>query len=251
MYNREVSLSKYICTHDTPYYNFPLFDMFWYNFELIEIILFILLLCEIKNAQTIAEAEWGEEDEWEWESEEEAEEPQNNGSNGMKMPTTTNNGNGYTATNGTSNGTTKQSNGTALSNGNNSTTTANGYHINEEDNEIEEVNGKADIKIQGNLLKIERTGPVEWSDDEYEEEEEEYEDEEKEVEEPKTVPPAPPPPPPAPPAPPPPPPMPPGGMSTSILSLAWRNSLLIRYVIVKTFKKNFPRFNISLFSWNA
>ena len=121
------------------------------------------------------------------------------------MPTT-NNGNGYAATNGT----TKQSNGTALSNGLNSSNTANGYHINEEDTEIEEVNGKADIKIQGNLLKIERTGPVEWSDDEYEEdEEEEYE---KEVEEPKIAPPAPPPPPPAPPAPPPPPPpMPPGG----------------------------------------
>ena len=102
------------------------------------------------------------------------------------------------ATNGTSNGT----NNTAKQNGTLSNGIANGHHINEEDHQIEEVNGKADIKIQGNLLKIERTGPVEWSDDE-------YEDDEEEVEENNDIPPPPPPPPPPTNIPPPPPPPPP------------------------------------------
>ena len=137
------------------------------------------------------------------------------------------------------NGLTNNSNGTANGATDAKTTTnwhsnlqngtANGHHINEEDNVIEEVNGKADIKIQGgfylmkwksslrinplglqtynckrisfiisgNLLKIERTGPVEWSDDEYEEEEveEEYEQEDhKKIEvAPASAPPPPPP----------------------------------------------------------
>jgi len=61
----------------------------------------------------------------------------------------------------------------------------------------EEATGKANITIDGSLVKIDRS-KVDWSDDEFEEEEEEK---------PKAIP-APPPPPPAPPAPPPPPPPP-------------------------------------------
>jgi len=62
----------------------------------------------------------------------------------------------------------------------------------------EEATGKANITIDGSLVKIDRS-KVDWSDDEFEEDEEE--------EKPKAIP-APPPPPPAPPAPPPPPPPP-------------------------------------------
>ena len=58
--------------------------------------------------------------------------------------------------------------------------------------------GKADIKIQGNLLTINRKGPVDWSDDEYDES-------------PAPPPPPPPPPPPKSPIPPPPPPPPVNG----------------------------------------
>jgi len=58
--------------------------------------------------------------------------------------------------------------------------------------------GKANIKIDGNLVTIDRTKPIDWSDDEFEESDDE---------EPTTsAPPPPPPPPPAAPAPPPPPP---------------------------------------------
>lgn len=62
----------------------------------------------------------------------------------------------------------------------------------------EEATGKANITIDGSLVKIDRS-KVDWSDDEFEEDEVE--------EKPKAIP-APPPPPPAPPAPPPPPPPP-------------------------------------------
>lgn len=67
-----------------------------------------------------------------------------------------------------------------------------------EDKPDEEATGKANITIDGSLVKIDRS-KVDWSDDEFEEEEED--------EKPKAIP-APPPPPPAPPAPPPPPPPP-------------------------------------------
>jgi len=67
-----------------------------------------------------------------------------------------------------------------------------------QDKPDEEATGKANITIDGSLVKIDRS-KVDWSDDEFEEEEEE--------EKPKAAP-APPPPPPAPPAPPPPPPPP-------------------------------------------
>ena len=80
--------------------------------------------------------------------------------------------------------------------------------INEEDQEIEEVKGIADIKIEGNLLTIKRNGPIDWSDDEYEEEEEDIEPE---------IEPPPPPPPPPPPVPPPPPPLPPGESNASMM----------------------------------
>ena len=105
-----------------------------------------------------------------------------NGSSGMK--TGTGNDNGYDEN-------------SVVQNGNHN----NGHGINIEDREIEEAKGKADIQIEGNLLKIARTGPVDWSDDEYEDDEEEV----------NTIPIPPPPPPPAPPPPPPPPP-PPSGM---------------------------------------
>lgn len=84
------------------------------------------------------------------------------------------------------------------------------------ENEVDEekpvdAKGKADIRIHGNLIKIDR-GPIEWSDEE-EEEEEEMKPPPAKV--PSPVPPAPPPPPPppvkAPPVPPPAPPPPPGG----------------------------------------
>lgn len=103
-----------------------------------------------------------------------------------------NNHSSSTNTNGT-NMTTQNghlTNGINMTNGK-----SNGHIINIEDTVIEEATGKADIQIQGNLLKIARNGPVEWSDDEYEDEEE------------KIPPPPPPPPPPAPPPPPPAPPM--------------------------------------------
>ena len=105
-----------------------------------------------------------------------------NGSSGMN--TGTGNDNGYDEN-------------SVVHNGNHN----NSHGINIEDREIEEAKGKADIQIEGNLLKIARTGPVDWSDDEYEDEEEEV----------NTIPIPPPPPPPAPPPPPPPPP-PPSGM---------------------------------------
>ena len=63
----------------------------------------------------------------------------------------------------------------------------------------EEATGKANITIDGSLVKIDRS-KVDWSDDEFEEDDEPEE-------KPKSIP-APPPPPPAPPAPPPPPPPP-------------------------------------------
>jgi len=159
------------------------------------------------------EEAWGEDDEWEWESEE-GEDQKGHENSEVKMPQQlqlatnglTNNSNG--TANGATDAKTTTNWHSNLQNG-----TANGHHINEEDNVIEEVNGKADIKIQGNLLKIERTGPVEWSDDEYEEEEveEEYEQEDhKKIEVAPASAPPPPPPPPMPPAPPPPPPMPSG-----------------------------------------
>ena len=62
-----------------------------------------------------------------------------------------------------------------------------------EEDKPHDATGKADIKIQGNLLTIKRKGPAEWSDDEYDE---------------SPAPPPPPPPPPKSPIPPPPPPPP-------------------------------------------
>lgn len=109
------------------------------------------------------------------------------------------NGNVTPVTNGIS----TMKNGNHANNGNHATQNGNGHinHINDDDKVVEEAKGKADIKIQGNLLRIARTEPVDWSDDEYEDEEEPEE---------KVAPPAPPPPPPPAPAPPPPPPPPPG-----------------------------------------
>ena len=72
----------------------------------------------------------------------------------------------------------------------------NGKNEEEEDENPIDAKGKADIKIQGNLLTINRNGPVEWSDDEYDE---------------STKPPPPPPSPPPPKSPIPPPPPPPPG----------------------------------------
>ena len=96
-----------------------------------------------------AEEAWGEDDEWEWESEEEGEDQKGRENSDVKMPPPP-----------ATNGLTSNSNGIAndsadakpnwhsnLQNG-----TANGHHINEEDNVIEEVNGKADIKIQGDFF---------------------------------------------------------------------------------------------------
>ena len=71
----------------------------------------------------------------------------------------------------------------------------NGVHDDEDDDKPVDANGKADIKIQGNLLTINRNGQVDWSDDEYEDS-------------PAPPPPPPPPPPPKSPVPPPPPPPP-------------------------------------------
>ncbi len=93
-------------------------------------------------------------------------------------------------------------NGSSTTNGHNHSPTITNGIGNVEDKIVEEATGKADIQIQGNLLKIARTGPVDWSDDEYEEEEEEKKE--------RPQAPAPPPPPPPKPAPPPPPPMPSG-----------------------------------------
>ena len=70
----------------------------------------------------------------------------------------------------------------------------NGKEEQEEEKAVD-AKGKADIKIQGNLLTIKRNGPVDWSDDEYEDS-------------PAPAPPPPPPPPPKSPVPPPPPPPP-------------------------------------------
>ena len=135
--------------------------------------------------------EWGEEDEWEWEAEAEEEEISNpvKAVNGNSINGNVNGCNINGVMNGVSHKNGLVSNGTSC---NKSSTV-----INEEDQEIEEVKGKADIKIEGNLLTIKRNGPIDWSDDEYEEDEEEIE-------------PPPPPPPPPPPVPPPPPPLPPG-----------------------------------------
>ena len=112
------------------------------------------------------------------------------------------NGTDVSAKNGTSNGTSESvTKGTHLQTPSIKVTNGNlkNHVINAEDNEIEEVTGKADIQIDGNLLKINRKGPVDWSDDEYEDDI-----------------PAPPPPPsaPAPPPPPPPPPPPGSGIAT-------------------------------------
>merc|ERR1711994_1219780 len=71
----------------------------------------------------------------------------------------------------------------------------NGSNGVEDDDTPQDAKGKADINIKGNLLTINRNGPVEWSDDEYEES-------------PAKAPPPPPPPPPKSPIPPPPPPPP-------------------------------------------
>ena len=186
-----------------------------------------------------SDEDWGDDDEWEWESEEEEEELQvatepektdskmisddmfhemkaaasqykNNTANGIA--------NGTSAkTPSVTNGTTHHQNGTTLKhmeNGsgghgkvvcNGDLAHTNGHHvngINVEDKIVEEATGTADIQIQGNLLKIARTGPVDWSDDEYED------DTAKKP--PASIPAPPPPPPPAPAPPPPPPPKPPG-----------------------------------------
>ena len=118
--------------------------------------------------------EWGDDDEWEWESEEEEEneipDPFANGTNKkdtFDKP--------------------KLSSSEAIQNGINITITNHMNGENEKDAEDKAVDatGKADIKIQGNLLTIKRNGPVEWSDDECEES--------------PAPPPAPPPPPPPPP----------------------------------------------------
>ncbi len=128
------------------------------------------------------------------------------------MPSKLDKINDNNTTNGTapplSNGTSIK-NGTSLTNGEQALTNGNhnnGHAINVEDTEIEEAKGKADIQIEGNLLKIARTGPVEWSDDEYEDDDDEE------------AAPPPPPPPPPPPVPPPPPPPPGNNFSLNVKS---------------------------------
>ena len=165
----------------------------------------------LMTTKYILDEEWGDEDEWEWEADNEDIDKPNSESNitkTSKLPSpppapaplsnikTVNGVNGNLMMNGLhkNNGAPPPSNGT---HNNRKSSTV----INHEDQEIEEVNGKADIKIEGNLLTIKRTGPIDWSDDEYEEEEELI---------PTSLPPPPPPPPP--PVPPPPPPPMPAGM---------------------------------------
>ena len=149
------------------------------------------------------EEEWGEDDEWEWEeSEPEEEEETKEPMKSIKSEKISNGVVKNGSSNAIVNGTMKNGSGTTngnMTNGN----LSNGHAINIEDTEIEEAKGKANIQIEGNLLKIARTGPVDWSDDEYEDEE--------------IAPPPPPPPPPAP-APPPPPPPPPGNGNLSVLA---------------------------------
>ena len=85
------------------------------------------------------------------------------------------NGTDVSAKNGSSNATSESvTNGTHIQTPSIKFTNGNlkNHVINAEDNEIEEVTGKADIQIDGNLLKINRKGPVDWSDDEYEDDEE-------------------------------------------------------------------------------
>ena len=149
----------------------------------------------------ILDEEWGDEDEWEWEADEEIE--QENSTKISKIPSPPP---PPVAPTKTVNGINGIVNGSSAMNGHKS----NGYTktsgvINHEDQEIEEVNGKADIKIEGNLLTIKRNGPIDWSDDEYEDDEEETDILSL------APPPAPPAPPPPPPVPPPPPPSLPAG----------------------------------------
>ena len=137
-------------------------------------------------AFNVDDEEWGDDEEWEWESEGEEED--------QEIPEPFTNGISKTEINNKPNLTAAEK----LQNGINITITnhMNGVHDDEDDDKPVDANGKADIKIQGNLLTINRNGQTDWSDDEYEES-------------PAPAPPPPPPPPPPPKSPVPPPPPPP------------------------------------------
>lgn len=144
------------------------------------------------------DGEWDEEDgeEWEWEEDEEAVEDEpdtkKSNTNGVLLPKT--NGIDHTQN-----------------------------EDDDDDSKPVDAKGVPDIKIQGNVLKIDRKDVV-WSDDEYEEDDEEEEEDEKAAKgllgSSSSKIPVPPPPPPPPPMAngsliPPPPPLPPGARSPS------------------------------------
>lgn len=164
-----------------------------------------------RKGLSVSDEEWGDDDEWEWEADAEDIDKPNSESNMTKTSKLPSPAPAPLSNFKTVNGVNSNLMMNGLHIDNSAPPPSNGTHnnrkssavINHEDQEIEEVNGKADIKIEGNLLTIKRNGPIDWSDDEYEEEEEEEELI------PTSLPPPPPPPPPVPP--PPPPPMPADG----------------------------------------
>ena len=176
----------------------------------------------------ILDEEWGDDDEWEWEADAEDIDKPNSESNMTKTSKLPSPAPAPLSNFKTVNGVNSNLMMNGLHIDNSAPPPSNGTHnnrkssavINHEDQEIEEVNGKADIKIEGNLLTIKRNGPIDWSDDEYEEEEEEEE----------LIPTSlPPPPPPPPPVPPPPPPPMPAGMYFCFLYLKF----MVHFFILK------------------